>query len=269
MNPKEFRFGPSGLKMLRERLIATTVILALFLVSFTGLLISLENNRAASRTFTWTYLACVLVIYLGYFLFRSYRRSMRRFRSYCLYIEDGQLRRQMEGFPDLVIPFHEISGIVRRQNGLLIYGKTNHPISVSSFLDDYASLEREVFALLPGADHLSPAQRYRPLLVLLNTAAFLGLLIGMHSSKDKMVIAICGIGAIGLMIYMFFIASKNPNAPYVSAGRGIYRILLIVIIAVNLLMKLIDFNGLHRQPQPLPPPAINAALRTTPLPPSF
>lgn len=180
----------------------------------------------------------IMVLFIGFSIFRGVRKQQRMFLSYSVVITDSEITREQMNTRPLSINFMEIKEIIKtKKGGFMIKGRTNTDVIHIPYLIDNPSLLEErlrAFGPITVWDKDPWYWKYRALVSL----AAIGVWIATFTVRSKTIALICGVAAIGLILWGFIFIQRNKNVPVNGKRRSWIYLLFILAIIYFLYIRL-------------------------------
>jgi hypothetical protein len=198
------------------------------------LLVMLNDGRIGS----WTIAVPFFLLVFGLQMVRLIRRQQALMKSYFLEITDAGINRWTINNPPLSIESMEIIAIIKFKNGgFLVKGQDGKQIMIPQVLDGPGNLEQQLLALGPITTGMKDPSnlRYRWFMLLLTAAIYFCLII----AKNKIVIAIAALLALGQIGFVLYQIWKFKNLRYASTRALWFHVILLGLGLFLALLKLV------------------------------
>lgn len=180
----------------------------------------------------------VLVVVLGWAIYRGLSRQKALFDSYVLTFSDNLITREQANTSTLSLHSFEINEIIKDKNGHF-WIKANDIIIVPAQVERYEEVEALLNKIVPVTTKTSFKYKYRIVISIIT----LVLMLCFYGTNDKIIAGICGPILSGIFIWNLRERWKLRRSLDKSTQRSffIYVIVLIVTIAMTV-MKLMGFD---------------------------
>ncbi|MBI1287064.1 MAG: hypothetical protein GC178_05740 [Flavobacteriales bacterium] len=210
MHQTQFRITPEGLKAINKKLRIRSVIVSSMAVVGGILLVEFGGNVPKNQGLVGFAPYFLVVLVLGFTLYRTWSKQAKLFSLYLLRVEDDQLIREMGDMPVRSMRLDDITNIVKRKNGDLIV----NGVSAADKIWIPAQLERinEVEEFLQRTVPFAPSSRTFDLGIMPVLLASVGMIAVMGTffvSTNKAVVSLTGLLLLSVLGYSFYSAWKN------------------------------------------------------------
>jgi len=233
---QQFKIRPEGFKQIRKKQLLQSIPI-LLLAAIGGLVISSMNSTAKEGNVnTLPFVIPIVLIALGFGVYRGLNRRKNLLNSYILTITDNLIERQQNDTAKISIYFNDISEISKgKDESFTIKGKTStETILVPSQIENYNQLEQLLNTIKPIKENVTESilQKQRNLISLLTLA----LMAIVYVSKDKILVGISGAILVGLLSWSFYEIRTSKNVDN-KTKKGVWWVLFVLagIIGVTIL----------------------------------
>lgn len=230
---------PEGLEALKKQTLSRTIPIMLIAACAGIYITSMQQGRDNDAVNILPFYIPLIVIVMGFAIFRALKRQQLLLKSYVLKVGEDLLQREQTETPTVVIRFTDITAIVRRPNGMItINGRhKGDVINIPAHIENAAELESVLNAIQPVAEKQEFAmQRYS----LLIGAISAGLMVLTYTSTNKIVMAVAGAGAIGLVIWSYFKVQHDKNVDESTKRKMNWIWLVILSVTYSIVVKLLN-----------------------------
>lgn len=230
---QQFKIRPDGFKEIRKKQLLQSIPILLLAV-IVGLVISSVNFKAKeSDVNTLPFVIPIVLIALGFGVYRGLNRRKILLDSYILKITNNLIERQQINTTKISIYFNDISEITKGKDGsFTIKGKTStDTILVPSQIENYNQLEQLLNTIKPIKEKVreSILQKQRSLISLLTLA----LMAVVFISKDKILVGISGIILTGLLSWSFYEIRISKNIDD-KTKKSMWWVLLVLAVIIGI-----------------------------------
>ncbi|MEQ1732803.1 MAG: hypothetical protein ABL940_03970 [Bacteroidia bacterium] len=231
---EQFTIKENGFAELRKPLLIKLTLM-LLLIIFGSLAISyFSTNNEQNNINTILFLIPLVLIVLGFSLYRSINKLQETFESYKLTIEDNSVTREQKNTPTITILNSEITEIVKNSNGSLTI-KTNsilNHIGVPYQMNDFLRIEKTLsevkqISIMTKKPFL---QNFIGLVYVLP----IGLMAAIYLSQNKVIVGICGIVLLIVLGYSFFEMRRSKHIDN-TTKKGLWWIFVVIASIIGIM----------------------------------
>jgi hypothetical protein len=233
---QQFKIGEEGYKKFRKKWFATIVPL----VAIIAVVIIVMNTLSSQNTEvnTLPIVLPVVLILIGFSLYRGLSQQKRLLESYSVTISDNEITREQLNTRPLSINFMEIKEIIKSEKGnFTIKGISRTDIiHIPYWIDNPAALEQRLETLAPITVNIKDPfyKKYAFLLTLLAMAA----MVAVYAVTNKVIVGICGTLVTGLLIWSLYEIRTSKNVPEKTKRSSWVIIIVIASIMYATYVKL-------------------------------
>ena len=240
-----FKIRQGGFKDVKKQMLIRTIPIML-VAATAGLLIGSINSKGkADDVDVLPIVIPLIVIALGFGLYRGINRQRSLFDSYTLTITNNLVTREQLNTPTISIYFNEIIEIIKYKNGsLLIKGKDSTDlISIPAQIDNYSQLELTLQKILPITnDRASILRKYQGVTALVA----IGLMFCVYTVNNKIIVGLSASILVPLMLWGFVKVRNSKNVDNKTKKIFWWVLLVLVSIIAVTILKLTGFAGSQR-----------------------
>jgi hypothetical protein len=228
---EQYSITPKALSSLRSKMVFRAAPI-LLLSAGAGVYIS---QQGSSDYTTLLISIPVILLVLGYGLFRGWRTQKVYLESYKLTFNENEIVRSADNVPTITIHVFEVSEITRDgQGNLFVQGKDRaNTIAIPSQIENYDHLLARLEQIQPVTG-VSLLTKYRTLVGIF----ILACMIALYTMTNKIIVGISGTLLTIAILWSFYELQTNKNVTNSAKRSSWLRLLFAIAVIYTMVMKL-------------------------------
>ncbi|MBK9590600.1 MAG: hypothetical protein IPO32_03525 [Crocinitomicaceae bacterium] len=229
----QFQIKENGFREIKKTMLLKVIPIAI-IAAAVGIIISqFYLNSAQSELNILPYIIPIIAFALIIGINRALKLQEELFTSYRLILDTGEIIREQNNTPTIIISKNEVTEIIKNSNGsFTIKGnKAIDTIVVPAQIDNYEDLEKSLGEIRPITNIKREPflQKFQILFSILTIA----LMAAVFILKNKIMVGLSGTILLSILIYSTFKIKRNKNVDdKTKKSAGSVVLVIVVIIAV-------------------------------------
>lgn len=242
-----FKIRQDGFKEIKKQMLIRAIPMMLISLTAGFVIFSINTKGKADDVNILPFAIPLVVLTVGYGLYRGTNRQKALFDSYTLTITNNLITREQLNTPTISIYFNDVKEIAKNKNGsFTIKGKdTADLIGIPAQIDNYPHLEDTLQQIQTIAvkEHVSFWQKYQGVVGLLT----LGLMVCIYTVNNKIVVALTGTPLVALMVWSFVKIRSSKNVDDKTKKSAWWVLLVLASIIGVMIIKLTGFVDMQQR----------------------
>ena len=241
-----FKIRQDGFKEIRKKMLLISIPM-LLIAGAAGITISTINSKGKENDVNVLPVVIPMVVLaLGFGLYRGVNRQKGLFESYTLTINNNLITREQLNTPTISIYFNDIKEIAKHKNGgFSIKGKeASDLIGIPLQIDNYPTLEAALQQIQPliVKDKASFIEKYQSLAGLLT----IGLMLCVYTVNNKIVVGLTGSALVALMVWSLIQIRTSKNIDRKTKKSIWWVVLVLASVIAVMFLKLTGLANIQK-----------------------